>query len=71
MPTLYKVYTTALLERLREEVEGKGLIPHNQTGFRKGMETLYNIYVLNFLINRQVRKKGGKFSIICGFKGSV
>ena len=32
MPSLYKVYTIALLERLREEVEGKRLIPSNQTG---------------------------------------
>jgi len=44
MPTLYK---TALMKRLREKVregEGKGLIPLNQAGFRKGMETLDNIY---------------------------
>ncbi|KYN09264.1 hypothetical protein ALC57_18628, partial [Trachymyrmex cornetzi] len=57
MPTLYKVYTAALAERLREEVEGKGLIPPNQTGFRKGLVTMDNMYVLNYLVNRQVRKK--------------
>ncbi|KYN14427.1 hypothetical protein ALC57_13379, partial [Trachymyrmex cornetzi] len=45
MPTLYKIYTAALTERLREEVEGKGLIPPNQTGFRKGLGTMDNIYV--------------------------
>jgi len=44
MPTLYKEYT-ALAERLREEVERKGLIPPNQTGFRKGMRTMDNIYI--------------------------
>jgi len=56
MPTLYKMYTAALAERLKD-VKGKRLIPPNQAGFRKGMGTLDNIYVLNFLINRQVRKK--------------
>lgn len=52
MPTLYKIYTAALAERLREEVEGKGLIPPNQTGFRKGLGTVENIYVLNYIINK-------------------
>jgi len=33
-----------LEERLREEVEGKGLIPGtNQTGFRKGMGRIKSI----------------------------
>jgi hypothetical protein len=51
MPTLYKVYVSVLTERLREEVEEKGIVPHNQTGFRKGMDTMDNIYVLNYLVN--------------------
>ncbi|XP_024886911.1 golgin subfamily A member 6-like protein 1, partial [Temnothorax curvispinosus] len=55
-----KVYVAVLAERLREEVEHKGIIPPNQTGFRKGMRTVDNIYVLNYLINRQIRRKGGK-----------
>lgn len=49
-----------MTERLREEVEGKGIIPGNQTGFKKGMGTMDNIYVLNMLINRQIDRKGGK-----------
>lgn len=57
MLTLYKMYTA---EILREVMEGKGLIPLNQAGFRKGMGRLYNITVLNFLLNRQVKKKGRK-----------
>jgi len=60
MPTLYKIYTAVLAERLREEIEEKGLIPPNQTGFRRGMGTMDNIFVLNYLINRQIEKKGGK-----------
>jgi len=38
----------------------KTLIPPNQTGFRKGMGTMDSIYVLNYIINRQIEKKGGK-----------
>jgi len=41
----------------REDVEGKGLI-HRIKWAKKG--TLDNIYVLNFLINRQIRKKRRK-----------
>jgi len=63
MSTLYKIYATVLAERLREEVEGKGIISPNQTGFRKGMGTIDNIYILNMLINRQINQKNG--SAVC------
>ena len=29
MPTLYKVYASVLAERLREDVESKGILPPN------------------------------------------
>ncbi|KMQ82464.1 axoneme-associated protein [Lasius niger] len=35
MPSLYKIYMMVLADRLREEVESKGIIPKNQAGFRK------------------------------------
>lgn len=38
--TAYIVYASVLAEKLREEVEGKGILPLNQTGFRKGMGRL-------------------------------
>jgi len=59
-PTLYKVYAMILGERLEEEVEGKGIVPQNQTGFRKGMGAIDNIYTLNYLVNRQVSRRKGK-----------
>lgn len=43
MPTMDKVYATILAERLREVVEKGGMIPQNQTGFRKGTGTIDNI----------------------------
>lgn len=45
MPALYKAYTMILVESLREEIEGNGIIPQKQTGFRKGMRTVVNICV--------------------------
>lgn len=62
--TAYKIYVAILAERLRREVEGKGLIPPSDTGFRKGLGTIDNIYVLNYLINRQVNRKGNKMVVI-------
>lgn len=56
MATLYKVYATVLAERLREDLDEKEIIPQNQTGFRRGMGTMDNIYV-NYLINKQIEKK--------------
>lgn len=58
IPTLYKIYAAVLEGRMRKEVEGRGLIPARQTGFRKG--TMDNIYVLNYLVNRLLWKKEGK-----------
>lgn len=43
MSTLYKIYTSALAERTREETEEKDMIPHDKTGFREGMGTIDNI----------------------------
>lgn len=58
--TLYKVYAKVLAERLRKEVEEKGIMPRYQTGFRKGLGTMDNIYVLNYLINRELGRKKGR-----------
>lgn len=60
MPTLYKLYTIILVDRLKKEMEEKEMISENQVSFRKGIETMENIYVLNYLANRQVSKKKGK-----------
>lgn len=58
-----------LTERLKEEMEEKSMVPQSQTGFRKGMEVIDNIYVLNFLVNRQLKRKGG--CDVCGFKSGL
>lgn len=45
-----------LAERIRKDSERKKAIPHSQTEFRKEMETIHNIYVLNYLVNTQLGK---------------
>ena len=51
-------------DEISEEAGGKGrkkeMIPQNQTGFRNGLGTVDNIFVLNYLANRQEAKKQGK-----------
>jgi len=64
MPTMYKIYVMVLGERLEREVEEGDRIPQNQTGFRKGMVTIDNIYVLNYLANRHISKEKGKLVAI-------
>jgi len=57
MSSIYKIYTTILAERLKEEVERRGIIPSNQIGFRKGMGTIDRIYTLNYIVNKQLGKE--------------
>lgn len=40
-------------------MERKKIIPIIQTGFRKGMRTMDNIYMLNYVANKQISRKRG------------
>lgn len=59
---MYKVYASALAEKLREKLEGKEVIPNNQTDFRRGMRTMDNLYVLIYVVGRQLKRNGGKLA---------
>ena len=72
MPVEYKIYAEVLRRRLEEQLEEKGCIPHNQTGFRKGLGTIDNIYTLNYLVNRNLgRKKGKLIALFVDFKAAI
>lgn len=60
MPTMYKIYMTALSERLKEDIEKKNVIPQSQMGYKKGCSKIDAVYTLNYLINRQLQKENGK-----------
>lgn len=68
MSTLYKIYTSVLMERVKEELEGKEIIPDNQTRFRKRMGVMDNIYVLNYLINKKLKAKKTLVAIFVDLK---
>jgi len=71
MQTLYKVYATILVRRMEEEVEKLGLLSAIQTGFRRGMGTLDNVYVLNYMVNRQLgREKCRMVAMFIDLKGA-
>lgn len=56
--TSYKIYAMVLCERLKEETER--VLPESQAGFRRGRSAIDNIYTLNWLVEREIKKKGGK-----------
>ncbi|XP_039311279.1 uncharacterized protein LOC120359054 [Solenopsis invicta] len=58
------VYATVLAERLREEVERKRILAPSQTGFRRGVGTIDQIYVLNYLINKRVAVRKSKMVVL-------
>lgn len=57
--SLYKICTSVLAERLLNEMESKKILSNGQTGFRKKLGTIGNIYTLNYTIYKytSVEKK--------------
>jgi len=58
MDTAYKIYANILNERLKKEVERK--LEEEQFGFREGRGTTDAIYVINYIVNREIASKRGK-----------
>ncbi|XP_078036902.1 uncharacterized protein LOC144470014 [Augochlora pura] len=56
----YKIYATILNEKLRKDVEEKGILPDTQAGFRKHSGTIDNAYILQHVVERETLKKKGK-----------
>lgn len=64
MLTLYKVYASALTKRLREELDGKQVILHYQTNFRRMVGTMNNVYVLNYVMGKQLERRKKKLVVL-------
>lgn len=58
--TLYKVNASVLARRLMEEVEGKKVVPHNQTGLGREWAHWITTCMYLIMVNRQLGKKGGR-----------
>lgn len=54
-----KIYTKWILYHLQQWVDVEKLLPANQTGFRAGMSTIDNCYVLSHLWQKYVKRKNG------------
>jgi len=69
----YKIYTEMLRNRLEKETEEKNLIPKSQADFRKGRSTLDNVFVLNHIMQREIRDEGedSKIYVFCGSKACL
>lgn len=51
--TAYKLYAAILSERLKKEVEDKGIIPETQAGFRKHRGMMDNAFILRHVVERE------------------
>ena len=60
LSTAYKIYTTVLNKRLRNQFEAKKILPESQAGFRKDRGTIDNAYILQPIVERETQKPGGK-----------
>ena len=56
--TAYKVYASNLNERVKKEKKGK--LAERQFVFREGKGAIDAIYVLNYMVNKELSKKRGK-----------
>lgn len=58
MNTAYKIYASILNEKLIEEIDNK--LQETQFGFRAGRGAIDAVYVLNYILNKELNKKGEK-----------
>ena len=70
LQTAYKIYATILGNRLTEEAEDKKIIPEWQAGFRKGRGAIDNIYVLNYVIGRELEKGKEVIAVMVDLKAA-
>lgn len=68
MSTAYKVYAGALNKKLTEEVEGK--LPQSQFGFRKNRGVVDAVYILNYVVNKELSKGGKMFAFFADLKAA-
>ena len=57
---ILKLFTLILLNRLAHWCETNNIIPEWQVGFRENRGTADIIFILNTIINTNIRNKGGK-----------
>ena len=66
LPTISKLYTGVLYERLREH--GEEILTDEQNGFRKGRSCTDHIYTLTSIITNNINEKKPVFTAFIDFK---
>jgi hypothetical protein len=65
--TGYKMYALILSERTKREIEEND----SQAGFRKGRDTLDNVYILDHLTKNELKKNGGRmYALFVDFRAA-
>lgn len=59
----YKVLTKMMTTRLSRWIEKNGKLKESQAGFRKGRGTRDQIFTLNAVINKTLKRKGGRLYV--------
>ena len=60
LPHMAKLLTRILNERLRTWLFGRNLISDRQAGYRAGYSTMDNCFILDTIIRRRLRRRGGR-----------
>ena len=55
-----KLFSFILLARINDYADEHDLISKNQIGFKKGQRTSDHIFLLNTIVDKYIKKKGGK-----------
>jgi hypothetical protein len=66
----YKLSASVLSERMKREIEEKGVLPDSQAGFRKGKGTMDNVYILDHLTRNELRKGGRMCALFVDFRAA-
>jgi hypothetical protein len=53
-----------LNERMKREIEEKGVISDSQAGFRNRRGSMDNVYILDHLIKNELKKKGRRICVL-------
>lgn len=64
MDTMYKLYASIMQRRLEESAEIKNLIPGIQVCFRKGRSSADIVYILNYVVQKELTEERRKVCIL-------
>ncbi|XP_017879159.1 trichohyalin-like, partial [Ceratina calcarata] len=58
--TAYKIYAAVLNERIKKNLEDEQSLDDTQAGFRRHRGVVDNVYILQHVVEKELKRKGGK-----------